>query len=112
MHVLGARSIGRHGFVHARIDCNDPRGCVLGGLLVKLHGRLAGSSTVRTPASLIPFGESHRASVQIKPRVWKRHRRARSLHVEITPVPKPTRIPSPAVSTDSYPRALTLRIIR
>ena len=111
MHVLGARAIGRRGVVHARIDCNDPRGCVLGGLLVKRHGRLAGSSTVRTPAILIPFGKSRRARVRITPRVWKRHRRARSLRVEVTPVPQPTRIPSPAVSTDSYPRALTLRII-
>jgi hypothetical protein len=112
MHVLGARPIRRNGVVRARIDCNDPRGCLLDGLLVKLHGRLAGSSTVRTPAILIPFGESRTASVRIKARVWKRHRRARSLRVEITPVPQPTRIPSPAVSTDSYPRALTLRIIR
>jgi hypothetical protein len=50
--------------------------------------------------------------VQIEARIWKRHRRARSLRLEITPVPQPTQIPSPALSTDSYPRTLTLRIIR
>jgi RTX calcium-binding nonapeptide repeat (4 copies) len=112
MHVLGTRAIGRHGFVHARIDCNDPRGCVLGGLLLRLHGRRADARTARTPAIRIPFGASRRASVQIEARIWKRHRRARSLRLEITPVPQPTQIPSPALSTDSYPRTLTLRIIR
>jgi RTX calcium-binding nonapeptide repeat (4 copies) len=111
MHVVGARSIGRKGVVRARIDCNDPRGCVLGGLLLKLNGRRV-DAPARTPAIRIPFGASRRASVQIDPRIWKRHRRARSLRLEITPVPQPTQIPSPAVSTDSYPRALRLRIIR
>jgi hypothetical protein len=112
MHVLGARSIGRKGVVRARLDCNDPRGCVLGGLLLKLHGRRVDARTARTPAIRIPFGASRRMSVQIEPRIWKRHRRARSLRLEITPVPQPTQIPSPAVSTDAYPRALTLHIIR
>jgi hypothetical protein len=112
MHVLGARSIGRKGVVRARVDCNDPRGCVLGGLLLKLHGRRVDARTARTPAIRIPFGASRRMSVQIEPRIWKRHRRARSLRLEITPVPQPTQIPSPAVSTDAYPRALTLHIIR
>jgi hypothetical protein len=60
----------------------------------------------------IPFGESRTASAQILPRIWKRHRHARSLRVEITPVRQATRIVSPAVHTGSYPRALTLRISR
>ena len=43
MHVL-RRAIrsAANGVVRARIDCNDPRGCVLGRLLLRLHGRLAG----------------------------------------------------------------------
>jgi hypothetical protein len=110
MHVLGAKSIGRKGLVRARIDCNDPRGCVLGGLRLKLHGRLAGASVTRTPATVIPFGKSRIASAPLKPRIWKRHRHARSLRLEITPVSQPTRIPSPAVSTGSYPRVLTVVI--
>jgi hypothetical protein len=110
MHVLGARPIGRKGVVRARIDCSDPRGCLLDGLLLRLHGRIAGASIVHTPAILIPFGESRTAKVRIKARVWKRHRRARSLHVAITPVPQAIRLASPAASTGSYPRALTVRI--
>ena len=108
MHVRGARSIGRKGVVRARIGCNDPHGCVLGRLRLRLHGRLAGTRTARIA---IPFGASRMASAQLEPRIWKRHRHARSLRVEITPFPQPTAIPSPAVSTGSYPRALTLRII-
>jgi hypothetical protein len=112
MHVLGARSIGPRGFVRARIDCTDPRGCVLAGLLLGLHGHRADDRTARTREIRIPFGASRRASVQIAPRVWKRHRRDRSLRLKITPLARPTQIPSPAVSTDAYPRTLTLRIIR
>jgi Ca2+-binding RTX toxin-like protein len=108
MHVRGARSIGRKGVVRARIGCNDPHGCVLAWLTLKLHGHQAG---VRTARIKIPFGASRIASAQLKPRVWRRHRHDRSLRVEITPFPQPTAIPSPAVSTGSYPRALTLRII-
>ena len=108
MHVRGARSIGRKGVVRARIDCNDPHGCVLAWLTLKLHGHQAG---VRTARIKIPFGASRIASAQLEPRVWRRHRHDRSLRVEITPFPQPTAIPSPAVSTGSYPRALTLRII-
>ena len=108
MHVRGARSIGRKGVVRARIGCNDPHGCVLARLTLKLHGHQAG---VRTARIKIPFGASRIASAQLEPRVWRRHRHDRSLRVEITPFPQPTAIPSPAVSTGSYPRALTLRII-
>jgi hypothetical protein len=112
MHVLRGRPIGRKGVVRARIDCDDPRGCVLAGLRLKLHGHAASSNVLGKRAIVIPFGKSRRASVQIKPRVWKRDRSDRSLRLEITPVPQPTRIYSPAVSTGSYPRALTLRISR
>jgi hypothetical protein len=108
MHVRGARSIGRKGVVRSRIGCNDPHGCVLAWLTLKLHGQQAG---VRTARIKIPFGASRMASAQLEPRVWRRHRHDRSLRVEITPFPQPTAIPSPAVSTGSYPRALTLRII-
>ena len=41
MHVLGARSIGRNGVVRARIDCTDPRGCVMRGLALKRRGHEA-----------------------------------------------------------------------
>jgi hypothetical protein len=108
MHVLGARRIGRNGVVRARIDCTDPRGCVLRTLLLKRRGHEASITRIRVIK--IPFGESRTASAQILPRIWKRHRHARSLRVEITPVPQATRIVSPAVHTGSYPRALTLRI--
>jgi hypothetical protein len=109
MRVLGARSIGRNGVVRARIGCSDPRGCVLRTLLLKRRGHEA--SIVRIRVIRIPFGESRTASARILPRVWKRRRHARSLRIEITPVPQATGIKSPAASTGSYPRALTLRII-
>jgi hypothetical protein len=110
MHVLGARPIGRNGVVRARIDCTDPLGCVMRTLLVERNGHQASITRIRTIR--IPFGGSRAASARILPQVWKRHRRARSLRVEITPVPEATRIPSPAVHTGSYPRTLTLRIRR
>jgi hypothetical protein len=76
---------------------------------LKLHGRQAG---LRTTRIAIPFGASRIARVPIEPRVWKRHRHDRSLRLVITPFPQPTLIPSPAVSTGAYPRALTVRISR
>jgi hypothetical protein len=85
---------------------------VLGGLKLRLHGRLAGASVAHTPAIAIPFGKSRTARVQITPRVWQRHRHDRSLRLEISPVPEPTMIPSPAVSTGASPRTLTVRIAR
>ena len=106
MHVRGARSIGPKGVVRARIGCDDPDGCVLGRVTLKLHGHQAGTRTTRIA---IPFGASRIARVQIEPRVWKRHRHARSLRLTITPFPPPTMIPSPAVSTGAYPRTLTVR---
>jgi hypothetical protein len=108
MHVLGARPIGRKGVVRARIDCTDPHGCVLRTLLLKRSGHQASITRIRVIK--IPFGERRTASAQILPRVWKRHRHARSLRFQITPVPQQTLIPSPAVSTGAYPRALTVRI--
>jgi hypothetical protein len=85
---------------------------VLSLLRLKFQGRVADERVARRPAILIPFGKGRMASARIKPRIWKRERRHRSFHVEITPAPQPTRIYSPAVSTGSYPRALTLRIAR
>jgi len=110
MHVLGARPIGPKGLVRARIDCTDPHGCVMRTLLLKRSGHQA--SITRTRVIRIRFGKSRTASAQILPRVWKRHRHARSLRFRITPVPQATLIVSPAVSTGSYSRALTVRISR
>jgi hypothetical protein len=110
MHVLGARSVGRNGVVRARIDCTDPRGCVLRGLLLKRNGREASINRIRVIK--IPFGESRTASARILPEIWKRRRHGRSLRVKIEPFPQSTRSESAAGPIGSYPRALTLRISR
>jgi hypothetical protein len=109
MHVVSARPTARNGLVRARIDCTDPRGCVLARLTLSLHGRLAG---LRTKRIAIPFGKRRTATARIRPAIWKRHRHARSLRVRITPLPKLTGLQSPAATTGSYPRTLTLRITR
>ena len=94
MHVLGARSIGRSGVVRARIDCTDPRGCVMGGLVLKLHGREAGISSP-IPVIKIPFGESRMSERADQAAGLEAARHGRSLHVEIAPVPQPTRSSRP-----------------
>ena len=109
MHVLGARSIGRNGVVRARIDCTDPRGCVMRGLALTRRGHEA---SIGGPIRVIkiPFGESRMASAQILPEIWKRRRHGRSLRVKLDPSPQTPRSESGAGPIGSYPRALTLRI--
>ena len=94
MHVLGARSIGRNGVVRARIDCTDPRGCVMRGLALKRRGHEA---SIGGPIRVIkiPFGESRMASAQILPEIWKRRRHGRSLRVKLDPSPQTPRSESP-----------------
>ena len=96
------------GVVRARIDCTDPRGCVLRGLLLTRHGRDASITRIRVIR--IPFGESRMASAQILPEIWKRRRHGRSLRVKLDPSPQTPRSESGAGPIGSYPRALTLRI--
>jgi hypothetical protein len=110
MHVVGARLIGRNGVVRARIDCTDPRGCVVRVLVLKRHGHDA--SIIRIRVTRIPFGESRMASARILPEIWKRRRHDRSLRVKIEPFPQSTRSESAAGPIGSYPRALTLRVSR
>ena len=109
MHVLGARSIGRNGVVRARIDCTDPRGCVMRGLALTRRGHEA---SIGGPIRVIkiPFGESRMASARILPEIWKRRRHGRSLRVKLDPSPQTPRSESAAGPIGSYPRALTLRI--
>jgi Ca2+-binding RTX toxin-like protein len=109
MHVLGARPIGPRGVVPVRIDCTDPRGCVLASLTLKLHNHRIG---MRSSEVVIPSGQSRTVRVRIKAKVWQRHRHDRSLRLAITPTAPATLIPSPAVSTGAYSRTLTVRVKR
>ena len=76
--------IGRNGVVRARIDCTDPRGCVMRGLALTRRGHEA---SIGGPIRVIkiPFGESRMASAQILPEIWKRRRHGRSLRVKLDP---------------------------